>query len=95
MDFTEHIKKIKHNASTGTIKTYNSLLKTIYINCFGNDKTPDLRNFSKTEEIINYLNDKPFNARKTYLSALLCMEPNDKLYKNLILKNIMIMLKVV
>jgi integrase len=88
MDFTEHIKKNKPNASTGTIKTYNSLLKTIYINCFGNDKTPDLRKFSKTDEIINFLNDKPFNARKTYLSALLCIEPNEKLYKTLMLKDI-------
>lgn len=88
MDFTEHIKKIKPNASIGTIKTYNSLLKTIYINCFGNDKTPDLRKFSKTEEIISFLNDKPFNARKTYLSSLLCIEPNEKVYKNLMLKDI-------
>lgn len=88
MDFTEHIKKSKPNASSGTIKTYNSLLKTIYINVFGNDKTPDLRNFSKSEEIINYLNDKPFNARKTYLSALLCIEPDEKLYKTLMLKDI-------
>jgi hypothetical protein len=88
MDFKEHIKTNKPNISEGTLKTYNSLLKTIYKNSFGDHKNPDLRNFKKTDEVLKFLNEKPYNARKTYFSALVCIEPDEPIYKKLMMGDI-------
>jgi hypothetical protein len=87
MDFKEEIKKSKPNISDGTIKTYNSLLKTIYKNVFDNDKTPDIKKFSDTKNIIIFLDSKPYNVRKTYLSALVSITNNED-YKNMMLDDI-------
>jgi hypothetical protein len=88
MDFTDIIKKTKPNASTNSIKTYNSLLRSIYKNVFGNDKEPDVKNFSKSKEILDWLNQKPYNTRKTYLAALVCIEPNEPKYKAMMLEDV-------
>jgi integrase len=88
MDFTDIIKKTKPNASANSIKTYNSLLRTIYKNVFGNDKEPDIKNFSKSKEILDWLNQKPYNTRKTYLAALVSIEPNEPKYKAMMLEDV-------
>ena len=88
MDFTDTIKKTKPNASPNSIKTYNSLLRSIYKNVFGNDKEPDVKNFSKSKEILDWLNQKPYNTRKTYLAALVCIEPNEPKYKAMMLEDV-------
>ena len=36
MDFTNELTKLKPNMSAGSLKTYNSLLRTVYKNVFGN-----------------------------------------------------------
>ena len=88
MDFTDIIKKTKPNASTNSIKTYNSLLRSIYKNVFGNDKEADVKNFSKSKEILDWLNQKPYNTRKTYLAALVSIEPNEPKYKAMMLEDV-------
>jgi len=71
------------------LKTYNSLLRTIYKNCFKDDKEPVVSKFESEKDIIlAFLNSKPFNVRKTLLSALVCIAPDVKEYKAEMLTNI-------
>ena len=75
MDFTDQLKIAKPNVSASTIKTYNSVLKTIYKKVFGETKTPDIDNFTNVEAIINHTKDDPLQTRKTKLSAIMALAP--------------------
>ena len=77
MDFSDEIKKIKPKISVASLKTYNSLLKNVHRTAFGDDK-PNIENFKKEKPIMEYLNKKPYNTRKTFMAALLCIEPDNK-----------------
>jgi hypothetical protein len=89
MDFREELKNKKSTLSDGSLKTYNSLLRTIYKNCFKDDKEADISKFETEKDIIlAFLNSKPFNVRKTLLSALVCIAPDIKEYKSEMLTNI-------
>jgi hypothetical protein len=89
MDFREELKNKKSTLSDGSLKTYNSLLRTIYKNCFKDDKEADISKFETEKDIIlAFLNSKPFNVRKTLLSALVCIAPDIKEYKSEMLINI-------
>jgi hypothetical protein len=81
MDFSDEIKKIKPKISLASLKTYNSLLKNVHRTAFG-DAEPDIKNFKKEKVIMEYLNKKPYNTRKTFMAALLCIEPDNKAYKD-------------
>jgi hypothetical protein len=85
MDFKNQIKKNKPSMSDGSIKTYNSLLKTIYNNVFKDDDKPDFKDHKK---VMAFLNEKPYSSRKTYLSALVCIEPDVDEYKKQMLVDI-------
>lgn len=87
MDFKDEIKNAKPNISAGTIKTYNSLLKTIYKTVFDTDEKVNIKNFDDKKSVMKFLDTKPFNVRKTYLSALVCITGNDD-YKNMMLEDI-------
>jgi hypothetical protein len=88
MDFTDLIKKSKPTITESSCKTYNSLLRSIYTNVFGKDKEPDYKNFSKTQPILEWLNKKSYSSRKTYLAALVCVEPNEPKYKSMMMDDI-------
>jgi hypothetical protein len=88
MNFTEDIKECKPKLSAGSTKTYNSLLRTIYKNVYGDTKDPDVKQFADTEKVLAYVREKPYNVRKTYLAALLCVVPDNKEYKDLMLEDI-------
>jgi len=88
MDFTEDIKNIKPNISAGSLKTYNSLLRSIYTNAFGKDKDPDIKNFTKHKEILAFLNSKAYGTRKTYLAALVCIAPHIEEYRKQMITDI-------
>lgn len=88
MDFSEDIKHIKPNISAGTLKTYNSLLRSIYTNIFGKDKDPDIKNFTKHKEILDFLGGKVYSTRKTYLAALVCIAPHIEEYKKQMMTDI-------
>jgi len=87
MDFTDELTKLKPNMSAGSVKTYNSLLRTIYKNVFGNNDV-DLNNFKNYIPVLEYLNKKPFNTRKSYLSALVAITPDVEIYKKEMMENI-------
>lgn len=88
MNFTEDIKQCKPKLSAGSTKTYNSLLRTIYKNVYGDTKDPDVKQFADTEKVLAFVREKPYNVRKTYLAALLCVVPDNKEYKDLMLEDI-------
>lgn len=83
MDFSAELKAKRANLSEGSLKTYNSLLKSIYKSCFGNDKTPDIKNFKNTDKILQFLKPKTLSSRKTYLASLVCIAPDVKEYKDM------------
>jgi len=83
MDFTQELKQSRKNLSDGSLKTYNSLLKSIYRNIWKDDKEPDIKNFSKVKDVKEFLKDKSPASRKTYLASLVCIAPDVDEYKKM------------
>jgi hypothetical protein len=88
MNFADDIKKSKPNISAGSLKTYNSLLRSVYKGAFGATDKPDVGNFKKSKEIMQFLETKPYNVRKTYLAALLALAPDEKVFKETMMTDI-------
>jgi hypothetical protein len=88
MNFTEDIKEMKPTISAGSLKTYNSLLRSIYTNVFGKDKDPDIKNFTKHEPIMEFLSGKAYGTRKTYLASLVCIAPHIEQYRTQMITDI-------
>jgi hypothetical protein len=82
MNLKEYLTKEKPNLSASSITTYNSILTNLYKKVF-DDKTIEMEKFKETEPILKYLQDIPFNKRKTILSALLLVSPNEKKYRDI------------
>jgi hypothetical protein len=87
MNLKEYLSKEKPNLASTSITTYNSILTNLYKKVF-NDGTIEMDKFKETEPILKYLQDIPFNKRKTILSALLLVSPNEKKYRDLMLEDI-------
>jgi hypothetical protein len=83
MDFSTELKAKRAHLTEGSLKTYNSLLKSIYKKCFGNDKDPNVKNFDKVNEVMDFIKDKTISSRKTYLAALVCIAPHIDDYKKM------------
>ena len=88
MDFSDELKKRKPNMSANSIKTYNSLLRSVYKSVFGNINDVQMKNFSDHKRVMEFLNEKTFGTRKTYLAALVCIAPDVAEYKNQMLSDI-------
>lgn len=83
MDFSKDLKSASSKLSEGSLKTYNSLLKSIYKSCFGSTKEPDCKKFEDIKEVTEFLKDKAPSSRKTYLAALVNIVPHIKEYKEM------------
>jgi integrase len=72
MDLTEFIKNKRPSLSASSIKTYNSVLTSLYKKVFDYSKGDkiDTDKFNETSKILKYLEELPPNRRKTILSAL-------------------------
>lgn len=88
MDFSDELKKRKPNMSANSIKTYNSLLRSIYKNVFGNINDVSMKHFEDHEKIMEFLDEKTFGTRKTYLAALVCIAPDVAEYKKQMMSDI-------
>ena len=88
MDFTDDLKKLKPNMSVNSIKTYNSLLRSVYKNVFGNINDVQIKKFSDHKSVMAFLNEKSFGTRKTYLAALVCIAPDVAEYKKQMMSDI-------
>lgn len=87
MDFNNELKKKRVHLSEGSLKTYNSLLKTIYKKVFENTDKPDIEKFKEQEKILKFLEDKSSSSRKTYLASLICIAPDVEEYKKVMNKD--------
>jgi DNA-binding ferritin-like protein (Dps family) len=88
MDFSDELKKRKPNMSANSVKTYNSLLRSVYKNVFGNINDVSLKQFEDHKQIMEFLNEKSFGTRKTYLAALVCIAPDVAEYKKQMMEDI-------
>lgn len=84
MSLAELIKSKKEGISESSVKTYVSLLKSLYY--MKHDKGSDINHkwFNNQDEIIELLKEKPASSRKTTYSALVSVaEDCDKYRKNM------------
>lgn len=82
MNFSDDLKKAREHLSDGSLKTYNSLLKSIYKNCWSDSiKEPNIKNFDKVKDVMKFLDDKSPSSRKTYLASLVCLTDNNEYKK--------------
>ena len=88
MDFSDELKKLKPDMSPNSIKTYNSLLRSVYKNVFGNINEADAKKFTEHKKIMDFLKEKTYSTRKTYLSALVCIAPSVAEYKTQMMEDI-------
>lgn len=89
MDLTEFIKDKRPSLSASSIKTYNSVLSSLYKKVFEYSKGDkiDTEKFNETSKILKYLEELPPNRRKTILSALVVIT-NKKEYREGMLDDI-------
>lgn len=85
-DLKEFIKERRPALAEGSVRTYNSILKSLYKKVFGEGEI-DTKKFDETDKILHSLNDLPANRRKTILSALVIATDNSK-YRSLMLDDI-------
>ena len=85
----ESIKKNKPNIAQSTIKTYKSILKNLFNKHHDKDDKFDIKWFDNQDEVINCLKDYEPSNRKTTISAILSIVPNNnEKYRQLIMKDI-------
>ena len=72
------IKENKPDIKEGTLKTYVSLLKSLYYKY--NDKSSDINTnwFHEQDDVIELLKDKAGSSRKTTYAALIAISPDEK-----------------
>jgi hypothetical protein len=85
-ELSDFIKSKRESLSASSLKTYTSILRSLYKKVFG-DGVVDEKKFDETDKIISYLKELPPNKRKTILSALVVITDNKK-YRDLMLDDI-------
>jgi len=83
MDLQKYIKEKRPNLKESSIKTYYSILSSLYNKIYSN-KDYEIKNFDDYKKILDYLKDKEFNKRKTILSALYILTDNENYKKKMI-----------
>lgn len=78
MDFSEEIKKNRPNISPNSIKTYTSILNSLFKKFSDENDKLNLDWFEDEDKLINKLKDLPVGVRKTIFSALIAITPEDK-----------------
>jgi len=87
MNISEFIKEKRPNLSPSSVKTYNSVLTSLYKKVFPEEKEIDTEKFSDSDKFLKYLEDLPSNRRKTILSALVVIT-DKKDYRDNMLEDI-------
>jgi len=83
----ERLKENKENISASSLKTYNSLLRSLYYNNHPKDTDIDLEWYDKQDEVIDSLKVKPYSSRKTTYAALVAITKNNDKYKKALLED--------
>jgi hypothetical protein len=86
---SEYIKSKRSTLSDSSIKTYSSILRSLYRKLFDtvNDDDMDMKKFNQVDKIMKSLESLESNKRKTILSALVIITDNDK-YRELMLEDV-------
>jgi len=74
------------NLSPSSVKTYKSILSSLYRAVYPDKKDMDLDDFKNSEKIIKHLQDTPFSKRKTILASLVVLT-GDTDYNSLMMKD--------
>ena len=82
----ETINANRPNLSPSSVKTYKSILSSLYRAVYPDKKDMDLDDFKNSEKIIKHLQDTPFSKRKTILAALVVLT-GDTDYNSLMMKD--------
>jgi hypothetical protein len=90
MSLAELIKERKKDISENSVKTYVSLLKSLYYMKHDKDKEIDPKWFTKQDEIIELLKDKSPSSRKTTYSALVCISDENDKYRKCMMEDAMV-----
>ena len=77
MSIAEAVKEALPTLSASSIRTYSSVLGSLYKKVFGVTGEVNLKHFEEDERIIHFLRDKPASARKSTLAALVVLTGND------------------
>jgi hypothetical protein len=83
----ERLKENKENISASTLKTYTSLLKTLYYNNHPKDSEVNLEWFDNQDKVIESLKEKPYSSRKTTYAGLVAISKNNDKYKKALLED--------
>jgi len=83
----ERLKENKENISASTLKTYTSLLKTLYYNNHPKDCEVNLEWFDNQDAVIESLKEKPYSSRKTTYAGLVAITKNNDKYKKALLND--------
>jgi integrase len=86
-DLKEYIHAKRPTLSHSSLTTYNSILTNLYKKIFGDGVVHPAR-FSETEKVLQHLKDLPPNRRKTILSSLVVICPDEKEYREVMMADI-------
>ena len=84
---SDKLKKNRPSLSASSLKTYTSILKSVYKSIYPEDKEIEMKKFDDAHKIFAHFKDIEFNKRKTYMSALYILTEK-KEYKNLMMQDI-------
>ena len=83
----EQLKANRPTLSQSSIKTYTSVLNSLYKNVFKDKEIIDIKDFEAQKPILEYLESLPSNKNKTILSALYVLTEKP-VYRELMLVHI-------
>jgi hypothetical protein len=83
----EQLKANRPSLSHASIKTYTSVLNSLYKNVFKDKENIDIKDFEAQKPILEYLESLPSNKNKTILSALYVLTEKP-VYRELMLVHI-------
>ena len=86
MNISNELKRIRPTLSSGSLKTYTSLLNSVHKNVYKN-KEISKSDFDDCTKILEYLKELKPNQRKTILSALVVISDKPK-YREAMLEDI-------
>jgi len=81
-NISDELIKLRPELSSGSLKTYTSILRSIHNKVFGGEI--EKSNFDKVDKILNYYKDLEPNKRKTILSALFVLTGKTEYRTNMI-----------
>lgn len=83
----EHMKKNKPNISPSSMKTYTTLLKSLFYRHHDKGSPLVCAWFNDDSKILPDIVERPLTTQKTILSALIAMHPQNEKYKNKLLQS--------